>query len=212
MGWRCCTKTGCFLQRRGRGQLRRRLYDGIKDLPIVSPHGHTQAGWFARNEPFPDPVTLFVQPDHYVFRMLYSQGISLEELEIGSKPVKDRKVWRIFASDYRLFRGTPSRLWLDYAFEKLLECRSDCRRKQQTSITTRSKGSCARRNSCRARCLSDSGSKYWQQQIRRSIRWPITRRFANLDGRDGLCPRSGPIRWWIRASRDLSRMWLLWES
>jgi glucuronate isomerase len=97
-----------------------RLYDGIKDLPIVSPHGHTQAGWFARNEPFPDPVTLFVQPDHYVFRMLYSQGISLEELEIGSKPVKDpRKVWRIFASNYYLFRGTPSRLWLDYAFEKL---------------------------------------------------------------------------------------------
>lgn len=98
----------------------RRLYEGIKDLPIVSPHGHTQARWFARNEQFPDPVTLFVQPDHYIFRMLYSQGISLEELEIGDKPVKDpKKVWRLFASNYRLFRGTPSRLWLDYAFEKL---------------------------------------------------------------------------------------------
>ncbi len=98
----------------------RRLYDGIKDLPIVSPHGHTQAGWFARNEPFPDPVTLLVQPDHYIFRMLYSQGISLEELEIGNKPVKDpRKVWGIFASSYHLFRGTPSRLWLDYVFENL---------------------------------------------------------------------------------------------
>lgn len=98
----------------------RRLYEGIKDLPIVSPHGHTQAAWFARNEPFPDPVTLFVQPDHYIFRMLYSQGISLEELEIGNKPVKDPgKVWRIFASNYYLFRGTPSRLWLDFAFEKL---------------------------------------------------------------------------------------------
>ncbi len=98
----------------------RRLYAGIKDLPIVSPHGHTQAGWFARNQPFPDPVTLFVQPDHYVFRMLYSQGISLDELEIGKTTVKDpRKVWRIFASNYHLFRGTPSRLWLDYVFEKL---------------------------------------------------------------------------------------------
>jgi glucuronate isomerase len=98
----------------------RRLYKGIKDLPIVSPHGHTQAGWFARNERFPDPVTLLVQPDHYVFRMLYSQGISLEDLEIGNKPVKDpRRVWRIFASNYHLFRGTPSRLWLDYVFEKL---------------------------------------------------------------------------------------------
>ena len=98
----------------------RRLYAGIKELPIVSPHGHTQAGWFARNEPFPDPVTLLVQPDHYIFRMLYSQGISLEELEISNKPVKDpRRVWRIFASNYHLFRGTPSRLWLDYAFENL---------------------------------------------------------------------------------------------
>jgi len=98
----------------------RRLYEGIKDLPIVSPHGHTQAGWFVRNEPFSDPVTLLVQPDHYIFRMLYSQGISLDEIEIGQAPVKDpRKVWRIFASNYHLFRGTPSRLWLDYVFEKL---------------------------------------------------------------------------------------------
>jgi glucuronate isomerase len=98
----------------------RRLYEGIRDLPIVSPHGHTQAGWFARNESFSDPVTLLVQPDHYIFRMLYSQGISLDALEIGNKPVKDpRKVWRIFASNYYLFRGTPSRLWLDYVFEKL---------------------------------------------------------------------------------------------
>jgi glucuronate isomerase len=98
----------------------RRLYDGIRALPIVSPHGHTQAGWFARNQPFPDPVRLFVQPDHYVFRMLYSQGISLEELEIGRDRIEEpRKVWRIFASNYHLFRGTPTRLWLDYAFQEL---------------------------------------------------------------------------------------------
>ncbi len=98
----------------------KRLYEGIKTLPIVSPHGHTQAGWFARNEPFSDPVTLFVQPDHYIFRMLYSQGISLEELEIGQTPISEpRKVWGIFASNYHLFRGTPSRLWLDYAFQEL---------------------------------------------------------------------------------------------
>ena len=98
----------------------RRLYEEIRDLPIISPHGHTQAGWFARNEPFPNPVALFVQPDHYVFRMLYSQGISLEELEIGKSAISDpRKVWRIFASHYYLFRGTPSRLWLDFAFQEL---------------------------------------------------------------------------------------------
>jgi glucuronate isomerase len=109
-----------FPSEEGTRRIARRLYDGIKDLPIVSPHGHTQAGWFARNEPFPDPVALFVQPDHYIFRMLYSQGISLEELEIGRTPIKEpRKVWHIFASNYHFFRGTPSRLWLDFAFEKL---------------------------------------------------------------------------------------------
>jgi glucuronate isomerase len=98
----------------------RALYGSVKDLPIVSPHGHTQAAWFAQNAPFPDPATLFVQPDHYVFRMLYSQGVSLEDLEIGQPEVKNpRKVWRIFASHYYLFRGTPTRMWLDFAFQEL---------------------------------------------------------------------------------------------
>ena len=97
----------------------RALYEKIHNLPIISPHGHTQARWFALNEPFPDPATLFVQPDHYVFRMLYSQGVSMDDLGIGQPVVKDpRKVWKIFASHYYLFRGTPTRMWLDYAFEK----------------------------------------------------------------------------------------------
>ena len=98
----------------------RSLYERIRNLPIISPHGHTQAGWFAKNGPFPDPATLFVQPDHYVFRMLYSQGVSMDDLGIGQPIVKEpRKVWRIFASHYWLFRGTPTRMWLDYAFQEL---------------------------------------------------------------------------------------------
>lgn len=98
----------------------RRLYGEVRGLPLISPHGHTQAGWFARNEPFPDPAKLFVQPDHYIYRMLYSQGISLEDLEIGVDQLKNpRGVWRIFAENYFLFRGTPTRMWLDYAFQEL---------------------------------------------------------------------------------------------
>jgi glucuronate isomerase len=104
----------------GARKIAKALYAHIRALPIVSPHGHTQASWFAKNEPFPDPATLLVQPDHYVFRMLYSQGISLEDLEIGQPELKDaRKVWRIFASHYHLFRGTPTRLWLDFIFQEL---------------------------------------------------------------------------------------------
>jgi glucuronate isomerase len=100
-----------------------RLYASIKDLPIISPHGHTDPRWFADDQPFPDPAALFIQPDHYIFRMLYSQGISLESLGIpqsdGRQKADPREVWRIFAKNYYLFRGTPTRLWLDYALEKL---------------------------------------------------------------------------------------------
>ena len=104
----------------GTRKIARALYAHIHTLPIVSPHGHTQAAWFANNEPFPDPAKLFVQPDHYIFRMLYSQGISLDDLEIGQAHLKDaRKVWRIFARHYYLFRGTPTRMWLDFAFQEL---------------------------------------------------------------------------------------------
>jgi glucuronate isomerase len=98
----------------------KRIYESVRGLPIISPHGHTQAAWFAQNQPFPNPAQLFVQPDHYVYRMLYSQGISLEDLEIGQPELKNpRQVWRIFAEYYYLFRGTPTRIWLDFAFHEL---------------------------------------------------------------------------------------------
>jgi len=97
-----------------------KLYETVRDLPIISPHGHTDPQWFADNQPFPDPSALFIQPDHYIFRMLYSQGISLESLGVpqldGKQSADPREVWRIFARNYYLFRGTPTRLWIDYAF------------------------------------------------------------------------------------------------
>jgi glucuronate isomerase len=99
-----------------------RLYETVRDLPILSPHGHTDPRWFAENEAFPNPTALFIQPDHYIFRMLYSQGISLESLGIPpldgvASPVDPKVVWRLFARNYYLFRGTPTRLWLDYSLE-----------------------------------------------------------------------------------------------
>jgi glucuronate isomerase len=106
-----------------------RLYETVKDLPIISPHGHTDPQWFAENKPFPNPTALFLQPDHYIFRMLYSQGVSMESLGVpqqgalgdagAAASVDPREAWRIFARNYFLFRGTPTRLWIDYAFENL---------------------------------------------------------------------------------------------
>jgi glucuronate isomerase len=102
----------------------RRLFDIVRTLPIISPHGHTDPRWFAENEAFPDPARLFVTPDHYVFRMLYSQGVPLEDLGVprvdgGPGETDGRKIWRRFAEHYRLFAGTPTRLWLDHSFETL---------------------------------------------------------------------------------------------
>lgn len=100
----------------------RRLYAAVSNLPIVSPHGHTDPSWFAKDEAFPDPAALFVKPDHYAFRMLYSQGVPLESLGVpradgGAVETDSRKIWRLLAQHWHLFRGTPTRMWLDHAFE-----------------------------------------------------------------------------------------------
>ncbi len=97
----------------------RRIYETIRDLPILSPHGHTDPQWFARDSAFPNPTELFLLPDHYILRMLYSQGVSMEQLHRGANPAHAEEVWRLFAEHYYLFRGTPTRLWLDYAFAEL---------------------------------------------------------------------------------------------
>jgi glucuronate isomerase len=100
----------------------RELYDGIAGLPIVSPHGHVDPRLLADPEAtFGTPTDLFIIPDHYVFRMLYSQGIPLEALGLrprdgsGDGPATEtdhRRVWQLFADNYFLFRGTPSGIWI----------------------------------------------------------------------------------------------------
>ena len=97
------------------------LYKSVKDLPLISPHGHVDAKLLADNKPFPDPTELIIIPDHYLFRMLYSRGISLELLGVpavdGTMVEMDhRKIWQTFADHYYLFAGTPSSIWLDYTF------------------------------------------------------------------------------------------------
>lgn len=100
----------------------KQLYAEVATLPIISPHGHTDAQWFASNEPFSNATELLLEPDHYVFRMLYSQGISLEALGLRTRDgratadVDPRAAWHLFAQNYHLFRGTPSRMWLDWVF------------------------------------------------------------------------------------------------
>jgi glucuronate isomerase len=94
----------------------RRLYAEVAGLPIISPHGHTDPEWWATDASFGNAAELLLHPDHYVFRMLYSQGVSLEALGIRNPDADPRESWRLFAERYHLFRGTPSRMWLDWVF------------------------------------------------------------------------------------------------
>lgn len=94
----------------------RSLYQSVRDLPIISPHGHTDPEWWATDAPFGNASELLLHPDHYVFRMLHSQGVALEALGIGNPSADPRESWRLFAERYHLFRGTPSRMWLDWVF------------------------------------------------------------------------------------------------
>jgi len=100
------------------------LYQEVKDLPIISPHGHVDPKILADNEPFPDPAEMFIIPDHYVYRMLYSMGIRLESLGIstrdGSPAETDyRKIWQTFANHFYLFSGTPTGIWLTHEFSEV---------------------------------------------------------------------------------------------
>jgi glucuronate isomerase len=96
----------------------RELYEKVARLPLVCPHGHVDPRLFADNSPFPDPATLLVIPDHYVFRMLYSQGVPLERLGVprrdgGPVETDPRKIWQLFGKHFHLFRGTPTGCWLN---------------------------------------------------------------------------------------------------
>lgn len=106
----------------------RRLHAEVAQLPIVSPHGHTDPAWFATDMPFANAAELLLVPDHYVFRMLYSQGVNLDALGIpradGSRAEVDpRDAWRVFAEHWTLFRGTPSSMWLDHVFHDVFGLR-----------------------------------------------------------------------------------------
>jgi glucuronate isomerase len=108
----------------GQRAIARELYGLVRDLPLISPHGHVDPRLLADDEPFPDPARLLIVPDHYLTRMLFSQGVPPARLGVptGTAERADvaeadgRAIWRLFAAHWHLFRGTPSRLWLERTF------------------------------------------------------------------------------------------------
>ena len=127
-----------------RRSVARELYAAIAELPIISPHGHVDPRLLAdENATFGTPAELFVIPDHYVFRMLHSQGIALESLGIRPRDAgagesragagegaagpavetDQRRIWQALADNLHLFRGTPSGIWLAHALHDVFGVR-----------------------------------------------------------------------------------------
>jgi glucuronate isomerase len=97
----------------------REIYDETRNLPLICMHGHVDAEVFADDRPFADPAQLLIVPDHYVFRMLASQGVDLAQVGVpradgGPVESDSRRIWRIFCANWKLYRGTPSRYWLEH--------------------------------------------------------------------------------------------------
>lgn len=101
-----------------RREVARSLYEGVKDLPLVCPHGHVPPSLLADPDAtLGTPADLFIIPDHYVFRMLYSRGVPMEDLGVPTldgSPVEEdhRRIWQRFCENFHLFRATPTGLWL----------------------------------------------------------------------------------------------------
>jgi glucuronate isomerase len=105
-------------------RIARTLYDHTRGLPLISPHGHCDAASFADDVPIGDPAIELVTKDHYLVRMLYSQGVPMER--VGVTPFDattaepdGRRIWQTLAEHYDLFRGTPSKLWLDHTLAEV---------------------------------------------------------------------------------------------
>src|SRR4051794_35871785 len=103
-------------------KLARGLYESVREAPIVSPHGHVPAAWLLADEPFADPTSLLVQPDHYVTRLLHASGVPLAELGVGEGPLPEaraRRAWQLLCEHWPVFRGTPVRYWFDTELAEL---------------------------------------------------------------------------------------------
>lgn len=100
----------------GTRAIARELYEHVRGLPIISPHGHVPPQWLADDVPFADPTSLLITPDHYINRLLHSQGVSLADLGVGRadfSPDEARRAFRILCGNWHVYRGTPVKFWFE---------------------------------------------------------------------------------------------------
>ena len=103
-------------------EIARSLYELEKDQPIVSPHGHVDPRLLLDDEPFRDPTSLFITPDHYVNRLMHARGVDLGDLGVAQGPLDEkasRRAWHLLAEHWHAYAGTPSRYWMEHEFSEV---------------------------------------------------------------------------------------------
>ena len=91
------------------------LFSGAQNLGLICPHGHIAPGLLGdADTKFANPTDLLLRHDHYIFRLLYSQGIKLEDLGVGAREGEYDPInaWQVFCQHFHLFDGTPTGMWL----------------------------------------------------------------------------------------------------
>ncbi len=108
----------------GQRRIARRLYERVRDLPLICPHGHVDPRILLTDAPFADPASLLVTPDHYVTRLLHADGVVLEDLGVGQGELPEpaaRQAWRLLCEHWSVFRGTPVRYWLEAELAEIFQ-------------------------------------------------------------------------------------------
>jgi hypothetical protein len=164
--------------------LARELYEPVATFPIVSPHGHVDPRLFSNpSATLGSPADLFIIPDHYVTRMLYSQGVTLEKLGVprvdgGEVETDHRNIWHLLCANFHLFRGTPSGIWLTHELSEVFGI------DEKPSAANADR---LNQNSPHAPCSSVSISKYSAPPMLPPTHWSIIRLSALRVGRDASC-------------------------
>jgi glucuronate isomerase len=149
----------------------RELYESVRRLPIISPHGHVPAQWLADDIPFTDPTSLLITPDHYVNRLMHAHGVGLSELGVGRGPLtaeESRQAFRIVCANWHVYRGTPVRFWFDSQLADIF------------NVTVRPSADTADRiydqiQECLdSPCTTASTSRCWQPRTTRATTWRRT--------------------------------------
>ncbi|MFK5634824.1 MULTISPECIES: glucuronate isomerase [unclassified Ornithinimicrobium] len=108
----------------GTREVARHLYAEVADLPIISPHGHVPPVWLAEDTPFVDPTSMLITPDHYITRLLHSNGVDLGDVGVGRGTLSEeasREAFRIFCRHWSVYRGTPMKLWFETQLVQVFE-------------------------------------------------------------------------------------------